>query len=132
MKKIIISILAFLYISTSAGATIHLHYCMGKFVNWNLRHKPADRCSKCGMKTNHNFENNGCCRDEYKQIKSEKDQKLSQTVFALIHPACIAIPAYAGESTSIFLTAFSEANPVSNAPPRRQLPIYLRNCIFLI
>ena len=132
MKRFIISILAFLYISTSTGATIHLHYCMGKLVNWNLRHKPDDKCGKCGMKTSHNSKKNGCCRDEYKQIKNEKDQKLSQIAFALIHPACIAIASPSTGLSSLFLIAIAETNPVSNAPPRSWLPLYLRNCIFLV
>jgi hypothetical protein len=132
MKRFIISILAFLYISTSTGATIHLHYCMGKLVNWNLQLKSGDRCGKCGMKTNHKSKNNGCCRDEYKQIKSEKDQKLSQVVFALNHPASIAIPASAIELSSIFLIAITETNLVSNALPRSRSALYLRNCVFLI
>ena len=35
MKKAIVSILAVLYLCSSAGATVHLHYCMGKLVNWS-------------------------------------------------------------------------------------------------
>jgi hypothetical protein len=132
MKRFIISILAFLYISTSAGATIHLHYCMGKLVTWNLRHQPADRCAKCGMKTNHKSKNNGCCRDEYKEIKTDKDHKLSQAVFSLIHLSSIAIPTSVTGLSSIFLIAITETNPVSNAPPRSQIALYLRNCVFLI
>src|SRR5882757_8658297 len=132
MKRVIISILAFLYISTSTGATIHLHYCMGKLVTWNLRHQPTDRCAKCGMKTNHKSKKNGCCRDEYKQINNEKDQKLSQTDLILIHPAWFAIPNSAIELSSIFLIAITETSPVSNAPPRSQIALYLCNCVFLI
>jgi hypothetical protein len=91
MKKIIISILAFLYISTSAGATIHLIIAWGSLSTGTCVIN-ADRCSKCGMKTNHKSENSGCCKDEYKEIKTEKDQKLSQTSFCFDYPTGIAIP----------------------------------------
>lgn len=132
MKKAVIAILTFLYISTSTGATIHLHYCMGKLVNWNLRHKPGKVCSKCGMKINHKTKNNGCCKDEYKQIKNENDQKLSQTNFALIHPVSLKCSTILSELLSVFLPAINEAGPVSNSPPRSCVAINIRNCVFLI
>lgn len=129
MKKVAIAILAFLYISTSIGATIHLHYCMGDLVNWNLQHDPGDKCSYCGMKLDHKPQNNGCCKDEYKQIKNKKDQKLSQT--CVIQPVCIVSLTFQSE-LSAPLTAIKETNPVSNAPPRSRLALYIRHCIFLI
>ncbi|MBK8522228.1 MAG: hypothetical protein IPL54_15650 [Chitinophagaceae bacterium] len=43
-EKFITAILAVLYLGTSSGATIHMHYCMGKLAEWGLGHqnpKPA-------------------------------------------------------------------------------------------
>ena len=132
MKKAIISILAILYISTSTGATIHFHYCMGRLVNWKLGHKLSDRCGKCGMKINHQSLNNGCCKDEFKQIKNDKDQKLTTAALVLIHPAYILSSNFQSELLSINTLSVSETYPVSNAPPRSLEPIYIRNCVFLI
>jgi hypothetical protein len=39
MKKFITAILAVLYLGTSSGATIHMHYCMGKLAEWGLGHQ---------------------------------------------------------------------------------------------
>jgi hypothetical protein len=43
MKKILVSILAVFYLASSVGATVHLHYCMDKFINWSLL-KGGDKC----------------------------------------------------------------------------------------
>ena len=81
MKKLLTTILAFVYLSTSMGATIHLHYCMGKLASWGLIDHESKNCAQCGMiKKNSATEcmaaKMDCCRDENKQIKTDKDQKL--------------------------------------------------------
>jgi len=133
MKKFIVSILSFLYITTSTGATIHFHYCMGKFVGWDLSHKPSEKCGKCGMKIKHQSKRNGCCRDEYKQIKNEKDQKLSVVEPVLLYPVFIILSSnFQSDLLSIIPASVSENYPVSNAPPGSPGAIHIRNCVFLI
>lgn len=132
MKKTALAILAMLYISTSTGAIIHFHYCMGKLVSWKLGHKLSDRCGKCGMKINHQSLDNGCCKDEFKKIKNDKDQKLTAAELVLIHPVCIQSSIFKTELLSVISPSVSETYPVSNAPPRKQEPIYICNCVFLI
>ncbi len=132
MKKVIIAILAILYIGTSTGATIHFHYCMGKLVSWKFGHKLSDRCGKCGMKINHKSLNNGCCKDEFKQIKNDKDQKLSAMPQLLIEPVYVLSSNINSELLSIIASTVSDTYPVSNAPPRSRDAIYIRNCVFLI
>ena len=73
MKKFIVSILAVLYLSSSIGATVHLHYCMDKLIGWSLEHQKDNRCSKCGMIKKQ--KGKACCKDEYKQLKLQNDQK---------------------------------------------------------
>ena len=132
MKKLFIAILATLYISTSTGAVIHFHYCMGKLVNWNLKNKLGERCGRCGMKMSHELESNGCCKDEYKQIKNDKDQKLSQSNFLLNHLVGFTQPVFQPGLLSIIYSTLSETKAVSNSPPRSWMPIHILNCIFLI
>ena len=86
MKKVLATILAFVYLSTSMGATIHLHYCMGKLASWGLIDHDSKNCTKCGMvkKTPGSHfmaAKMDCCRDEHKQIKTDKDQKLFPAEF---------------------------------------------------
>jgi hypothetical protein len=49
MKKLFVAILAILYLSTSTGATLHVHYCMGRLAGWGLGHNNSKTCGKCGM-----------------------------------------------------------------------------------
>lgn len=83
MKRLCLAILAILYLSTSIGTTIELHYCMGKFAEGSLWHNKNSKCSKCGMQKKHGPTDNGCCRDEYKLLQIEKDQKSSENLVLL-------------------------------------------------
>ena len=80
MKKFLTAILAVLYITTSTGATIHMHYCMGKMSDWSLDSKDSKSCGKCGMKTS-TKKGKGCCHDEHKFVKNNSDQKVSEASF---------------------------------------------------
>ena len=72
MKKILVSIFAVFYLASSVGATVHLHYCMDKFIDWSLL-KGGDKCDKCGME-----KDGGCCKDENKFVKNNVDQKVAE------------------------------------------------------
>jgi hypothetical protein len=129
MKKFIVSILAVLYLSTSMGATIQLHYCMGKLVDWGVWHNSSSKCSNCGMEKNHK----GCCKDEYKQLKNDKDQKLSENFAQLNKPLTEIVPVsfqvYSVSLPFILSHAFTKAN----APPRScNTPLGIMNCVFRI
>jgi hypothetical protein len=132
MKKFIVAILAFLYISASTGATINLHYCMGKLVDWTALSKDTDKCGKCGMLKS-NAKDKGCCKDEHKQINLEKDQKTAENNIQLVQLVSVAIPVSFIEIPCNDFTSISEANPTSNAPPRSSsVAVYIRNCVFRI
>jgi hypothetical protein len=86
MKKLFTGILAFLYLSTSLGATIHIHYCMGKLISWSFANQESKNCSNCGMLKNTSGEqalssDNHCCNDVQKEIRTTNDQKLPQAEF---------------------------------------------------
>ena len=65
----------FVYGVTTVGATVHLHFCMDKFVGWTLTQTENTTCKKCGMKEN--VTKKGCCKDEEKQLKIDSDQQKS-------------------------------------------------------
>ncbi len=70
----------FVYGVTTVGATVHLHFCMDKFIGWDLSQTENKSCSKCGMKES--ATNKGCCKDEVRQLKINIDhQKSSVAVF---------------------------------------------------
>ncbi len=132
MKKLIVAILAFLYISTSSGATLQMHYCMDKLVDWSIGHgDEKNTCNNCGMEKDGEGKND-CCKDEQKQLKIEKDQKTA-AAFELTHFLTTTLPpSYPAYNFAGFVSVSAEF-PLSNAPPRSPFPsICIRNCSFRI
>jgi hypothetical protein len=132
MKKFFLTILAFVYISSSTGAPIHMHYCMGELADWGLGHNKSKTCGKCGMDKS-DEKDNGCCKDEQKFIKNTTDQKVVESSFQLIGLMGTAIlPGYT-ELPSIKISSLTEENPISHAPPRSNgVAVYILNRTFLI
>lgn len=131
MKKLLVTILAFIYLTTTTGATVHVHYCMGKLVSWSFWEDKEDKCSVCGMAKAKTLAK-GCCTEEHKQFKSDKDQKLTETTFYLNHASAATHSITHYELPAATITFLTETNPVSNAPPRSQVAIHIRNCVFRI
>jgi hypothetical protein len=132
MKKITVAILAFLYISTSVGATVNLHYCMGKLADWSVGYAESKQCDKCGMKKSLK-KDNGCCKDENKFIKNNSDQKTAESAFQIFQSIAVALPVSFYEIPVADIPSIIEANPTSHAPPLISgVAVYIRNCVFLI
>ena len=132
MKKFLITIFAFVYISSSIGASIHMHYCMGKLADWGIGQNDSKTCGICGM-DKANEKDNGCCKDENKFVKSNIDQKTAQAGFQMILLTSVALPVSFIEIPLPYFSSVTEQNPVSHAPPRSEgVAVYIRNCIFLI
>lgn len=132
MKKLIVAILSFLYISTSGGATVQMHYCMDQLVDWSFGHNDEkNACKNCGMEKESSGMN-GCCKDEQKQLKIEKDQKTAASVQLSLSLA-VALPVTYLTFTVTPVSSLTEEYPLSNAPPRTaDCPDYIRNCTFRI
>ena len=129
LKKFVAIFFLLIYGFTSVGATVHIHYCMGKYVGASLWQSKNEKCGKCGM-----VEKNkkGCCKDEHKQIKLSTDHQKAFTAFnynTLISPAIVS---------DFIKVTFPQKQinallPKVNAPPPKQaIPIYILNCIFRI
>ena len=127
MKKILVSILAVFYLASSVGATVHLHYCMDKFINWSLL-KGGDKCNKCGME-----KDGGCCKDENKFVRNNSDQKVAEPAFQQIQMAAVAVPAAFKHTTEYYVTSITQENPFDHTPPRNNgVGIYILNSVFRI
>ena len=128
MKKVIVSILAVLYLCSSVGATVHLHYCMEKLVNWSLTDKDSDQCDKCGMQ-----KDGDCCKDELKFVKNSLDQKTAESAIQLMQITTNAAPVSVINISELYPTTLAENYPISHAPPIKSgVDILIRNCIFRI
>lgn len=132
MKKFLLSILAFVYISSSTGASIHMHYCMGQLADWGIDQNKSKTCGKCGMDKS-DEKDNGCCKDEQKFIKNVSDQKIIDAGFQLMQLIAVSLPVSFVEVPSVNFPSVTEENPISHAPPRNAgVAVYIRNCVFLI
>jgi hypothetical protein len=132
MKKFMVTILAFLYISTSTGAIINVHYCMGKLAGWEFGQQSSNTCGKCGMEKS-DKKDNGCCKDEHKFVKNDSDQKTAETGIQLSLVMSAALPVSFFEVPVNHVASVTEENPLCNAPPRNHgIAEYLLNRTFLI
>ena len=125
MKKIVVSILAVFYLSSTIGATVHLHYCMDRLINQSLFNSGGDQCGKCGME-----KDGDCCKDEQKLVKNTTDQKIAESANQLIPVTTSG--SFVNVSEIVFACSFTGKHPVIHAPPGSSNEIYLRNCIFRI
>lgn len=130
LKKLVVLILSLIYLTSSVGATVHLHYCMDKLIGWSLSGTSEKKCDKCGMEKK---DSKGCCKDENKQVKLQNDQKLATFYVAnLTSPA--VIPEHNINEYQFWQLSFVAASfPLSHSPPAQSLvSAYLRNCVFRI
>ncbi len=132
MKKIIVAILALMYITTSTGATIHMHYCMGELADWGIGRNNSKTCGKCGMDKS-DEKDNGCCKDEEKDIKLKTDhQKAGFTGFI----NTLAAPAISTPVPDFNFQPFlqiTESHRTCNAPPDiGDIKLHVLYCVFLI
>lgn len=132
MKKLFLVILAFVHITTSTGAVVNLHYCMGELDDWVLITRESKTCGKCGMEELAG-EDNGCCRNELKVIKNDTDQKITTIFFQLLNIFAQALPAPFCEIPSLEVFTKTNENPISRALLKTSsIAVYIRNCVFLI
>ena len=132
VKRLILSIVTILYFSTTIGANLHLHYCMGELACWGLWKDRNEQCGKCGM-DKEATESNGCCKDDSKQIKLEVDQKGNKLPFQNFSTWPIEITDSNLYTNDRPYLAECSPIPLSTAPPRgKNLSVYLLNCTFRI
>ena len=128
MKKILVSIFAVFYLASSVGATVHLHFCMDKLINWSLLNSDGDKCDKCGMK-----KDGGCCKDEHKFVKNNIDQKVAESAIQLLQMATVATQTALIYPSEHYFSSLIQEYPISHAPPRSNgVGIYILNSVFRI
>lgn len=132
MRKFLVAISAFLYITTSTGATLHMHYCMGKFIDWSLGQNNSKYCSSCGMEEA-DQNDKGCCKDESKFLKNSTDQKIMESVFKHIQFMAVSLPPPFDEISANYFSSVIDNDPINHSLSRTcGVAVYIRNCVFLI
>jgi len=125
MKKFLITILAFIYLTSTVGAMVRLDCCLENLVSYSLGTSAKDNQL--------NEESKGNCKDDHKQAKLGHEQKRSDAHIRLekILPALIStgFPEYSFHAIS----TLTEVYPVNQAPLlQAKIPLYILNCVHLI
>lgn len=131
MKKLIITILAIFYLGSSSGATLHVHHCMGKLVEWGLSDNSLDdegNCTNCGMKQGNS---ELCCKSQKQEFKLQDSYKAPLNVLQ-IHSFAIIPPSYFELQLLRNPKAYQPDKIVFLVPKLGKAPAFLRNCNFRI
>ena len=138
MKKFLTLILALVYLTSSMGATIHLHYCMGKLFSWSLVDNDSKSCSQCGMLKNNKDAHclsfkDGCCKDKHTHFQLDKDQKTTESVYTFSALSFAALPVVTTVVPDSYVVSYITGYPTANAPPDPdKVPVFIRNRTFRI
>ena len=129
MKKFLVAILALVYLASSSGAVVNLHYGMGKLKSWDLSHTSRNTCGNCGMEK----ANKGCCHDEQKQLQTAKDQQLTVLDFQFCTASTAAvIHDFASLSILFPVAVLQPVAPVMAPPGPGKVSIFIRQRNFRI
>lgn len=133
MKRILLIILAFVYLGLSQGPTVYLHYCMGELVQMGMEHPgESSACDFCGM-TQTDSDKEACCQQDVKSIKIDNVQKIVKSEFQF-EQAALLLPKTLLER---FLKSVPDQGiqtyfPDQETPPLQDIPVFIRNCSYRI
>ena len=128
MKRLITAILAFVYLGTSVGATINMHYCMGEYANWSFIANDSVSCDTCGMDKDV-LNQKACCHDEQQVVKNVADPTLLSTTAFLFHSFGDVPVNFEPTVEAPYVVLMDQTGPYSNAPPDPgSIPPYLLFC----
>ena len=130
MKKFLVAILAFVYLVTTSGVVVTIHYCMGKLSSAEYGVAKISKCDKCGMKETQ--KKKGCCHTESKIFKVDDSHNYikSNLDFSKI---AIATPVEFISLTQPFQGVEKILALQYHSPPgNRCTSVYLYNCVFKI
>ncbi|MBN9349427.1 MAG: hypothetical protein J0H55_01970 [Chitinophagaceae bacterium] len=131
MKKLFAIILATLYVFTSSGATIELHYCMGKLTDQTFMGNESNMCSKCPMQKVHKAKD--CCQTQTKQLKIDNGHYVLDLYSQSAGLNYTALPVTFVEIPSLFSnSSFEDFTLFDDFPRSPHLALFKQNGVFRI
>jgi hypothetical protein len=125
LKKFLVTILTFIYLATTTGATVYTHYCMGKASSVNL--VKEDGCSKCGTQPGED-----CCSDELKVIKVNDNHQHTSNEISFAPASAILKRQYNLAEPDLSGIA-AASRTYNNSPPNASgTSLCILNCVFRI
>jgi hypothetical protein len=133
MKKILLILLAFVYLGLSQGPTVYLHYCMGELVQMGLEHPgESAACDFCGMsKTTTDKE--ACCQEDAKSVKIDNVQKIASSSYEFAQTPVLLPKSLLDK---FLYTTVESGHQLTysdrETPPLQDVPVFIRNCTYRI
>jgi len=131
MKRVFALLFVLLYVSTSSGAVVRFHYCMGQLVKFGLGQSEQALCDVCqGSKKPFK---KSCCKDVYKQAKIDRSQKKPASIFQM--KQMVVTESAKVEWSHVYIPIPIEIGKaaLSNAPPSAEdIHVFIRNCTYRI
>jgi hypothetical protein len=136
MKKTFLTIMAFVYLAVASGTTVHMHFCMDKLVSWNIAPGNAHDCPVCSMEKE-SFKSSelsckGCCKDEVKQVKLEKDHKAEQNFLPKVLIEAVVSTFHSNDVHDIIPAKLIGSYNINGPPQKHKVPTFLFNCVFRV
>jgi len=128
VKKILLTILTFLYLLLSTGIAMEIHYCMGEKAGVDFFGKTSEKCGKCGMTE----KKGGCCSDVHKFVKYENAFKHPNAYYAAIPFEAIVSNKDGYFNWNMFYPVEIQKEINYTPPDFSSPPIYIKQCVFRI
>lgn len=136
MKKLLLTILAFVYLAVASGMSFNMHYCMDKLVSWNIDENHDKDCPVCNMEVGGSDKTElsckGCCKDEVNQIKLDKDQNSEQNITSKLSAVDVGNTFYHTEFAYFSPSKLIGAYNINAPPQKHKVPSFIFNCVFRI
>jgi hypothetical protein len=130
MKRFLTYIIAFIYLTFSVGATVHLHYCMGEFVKISLSDTNSGSCAKCGMDTH--AADNDCCKDVQVSAKISDAHYSTPVNHTFEYPYALIVSYPLLVDDAVHQIENSQVSSPVNQSSTGESPLYIQFCNFRI
>ena len=123
MKKILVTILALVYLTSTFGATVRLDCCLEKLVSTTF-----------GTTTHEElWSEEKDCKDDHKQLRLGHEQKRNDAKIRVAKFVPSSINPVFSEYSFHAVSTLTETYPVNNAPPQQaKIPLFILHCVHRI
>ena len=130
MKKFLVTILAFIYLITTSGIVVTIHYCMGKLSSAEYGVAKVSKCDKCGMMETQ--KKKGCCHTESKIFKVDDSHNYVKSNVDFSKIVIAAPVGFISFNQSLPGVEKALALKYHSPPDSRSSSVYLYNSVFRI
>jgi hypothetical protein len=123
MKKILVTILALVYLTSTFGASVRLDCCLEKLVSVTLGTTPHEEL----------WSEEKSCKDDHKQSRLGHEQKHSDAKIRIAKFVPLSLNTTFPDYSFHAVSTLTETYPLNNAPPQQaNVPLFILHCVHRI